>query len=224
MFLNAYHEGIVKNYLNRNGSFRKSIKKMTDIRGGLKNNGFFVPFLVLGNAFNNLTLEDSILDFKLKDLVIPAMEELKKHDNYIDIAIPAYISSNTFDTELNFKYENFYKRNYYYLNIYRERYGLDVDIKCFNNYLVLYSIVENLEFAKKLYGLVSMYQDFLYLEALDDRLNKSYTRIDNIDKEFNDSNCSISNLLSEIDAVTSIINTKLDSKKNILKSKLLLDR
>lgn len=69
-----------------------------------------------------------------------------------------------------------------------------------------------------------MYQDFLYLEALDNRLNKSYIRIDNIDKEFNDSNCSISNLISEIDAVTSTINTKLDSKKNILKSKLLLDR
>lgn len=179
--LNTYDEGIVKKYLNKNSLFKRSINSINGLRPSLKNIGFFSPFLVLGNAFNNLNLEDKFIGFEIEDLVEKAMVSLYRLNNYTPIQIPTYITANSYDIDLSSKYEEYYKENDKFLNIFNNKFNkdkkIDICLSTLNNYIVIYTLVTNINLSKELYKLISSYQDALYLKVLEERIIKTVNRI-----------------------------------------------
>lgn len=220
MFLSTYDKDSVKRYLNNQSIFNKSIKSLKGIRSTLINNGMYSPFLIFGNALNSLTVDDEFLGFSIEELLNAAMENLYNKDSYMELSIPAYITKSNYDISLADKYENFINKNTYYLEIYASKYNTnDAEKIPFNNYIVLYTITHNTTLAKHLYSMVSLWQDSLYMDTLEKRLNDTANRIKMAKEVFMaDPDCIKDDFTIQVSHKT------ITTIANIVKKELMLDR
>lgn len=219
MVIEIYDTKTARIFLTKDSSFNKTISKL-DIRSTLKNNGRFYPFLVLGNALNNLTFEDEFLGWSVEELARDAFENLFKIESVMTAIIPSYIPKDRFN--MDEKYESFCNKNRYFIDKYTEIFRSEEGIynaSIFNNYLVFYIMTHNKLLTEMMYSMVSVYQDSEYMRTLEKRMYDTNKRI-NTNKNF---------ILAEPEVLKSDLRVKISHKtidtfSDIIKEELMLDR